>query len=112
MPVAKFSSNIWACKKVGNIEFLGSKAATSNVVRDEIVVTGLTLFCCMALRMNNILSLFGAIMARPGHDDRDVSAAGSEQVAGRNENHEDAVKSTGDMKLSGATATGLEHLSV
>jgi hypothetical protein len=49
LPVAKFSANIWAAKKVGNIEFLGSKA-NSNATRDEIVVTELTLFYCMLLR--------------------------------------------------------------
>ncbi|KAF2178158.1 hypothetical protein K469DRAFT_456224, partial [Zopfia rhizophila CBS 207.26] len=65
MPVAKFSANAWAVKKVGNIEFLGSKAATSDAVRDEIVVTGLTLFYCMVLRSSSILSFFGAIFSRP-----------------------------------------------
>ena len=64
-PVARFSANIWAVKKVGNIEFLGPKA-TSLAVRDEIVVTGLTLFYCMILRTSSILSFFGAIFARPG----------------------------------------------
>ena len=63
--VAKFSSNAWAVKKLGAIEFLGPKA-TSAAVRDEIVVTGLTLFYCMTLRSNNVLSLFGAIFAKPG----------------------------------------------
>ena len=65
MPVAKFSANIWALQKVGNIEFLGDKA-DSKEAREEIVVTGLTLFYCMCLRTNNILNLFGAIFSRPG----------------------------------------------
>jgi hypothetical protein len=39
IPVAKFSANLWAIKKVGRIEFLGLKA-DSDAVRDEIVVTG------------------------------------------------------------------------
>ena len=60
MPVAKFTACLWAMKKVGKIEFLGPKA-DSDAVRDEIVVTGLTLLYCMLLRTNSILSLFGAV---------------------------------------------------
>jgi hypothetical protein len=67
VPVARFSANVWAIKKVGKIEFLGPKA-DSDAVRDEIVVTGLTLFYCMLLRANNIFAFFGAIFSRPGHD--------------------------------------------
>ena len=70
-PVARFAANIWAVKKIGNIEFLGPKA-NSPAVRDEIVVTGLTLFYCMLLRTQNIFSLFGAMFATPGHVDKDV----------------------------------------
>ncbi|KAL8856957.1 MAG: hypothetical protein Q9178_006452 [Gyalolechia marmorata] len=65
MPVAKFSANWWAIKNTASIEFLGPKA-TSEAARDEIVVTGLTLFNCMVLRVNNLGSLFGAVFARPG----------------------------------------------
>lgn len=79
MPVAKFSANIWAVRKLGNIEFLGSKAA-SDAVRQEIVVMGLTLFYLMLFRMNNILSFFGAIFSRPGRDDKDVPTGVSKQV--------------------------------
>ncbi|KAL8682711.1 MAG: hypothetical protein Q9224_006751, partial [Gallowayella concinna] len=65
MPVAKFSANWWSLKKIGKIEFLGPKA-NSTALRDEIVVTGLTLLYCMLLRTNSLLSFFGAIFARPG----------------------------------------------
>ena len=67
MPVAKFSANAWAIKKVGKIEFPGPKA-DSDAVRDEIVVTGLMLFYCMLFRASNIFAFFGAIFSRPGHD--------------------------------------------
>ncbi|KAG0646622.1 hypothetical protein D0Z07_7488 [Hyphodiscus hymeniophilus] len=70
-PVAKFSANIWATKKIGNIEFLGPKA-NSEALREEIMVTGLTLFYCMVLRMNNIFSLFGAIFSKPGHHEKEA----------------------------------------
>ncbi|KAH7372139.1 hypothetical protein BKA64DRAFT_586944 [Cadophora sp. MPI-SDFR-AT-0126] len=60
-PVAKFAANMWGVKKVGNIEFLGEKTATSEAAREEIVIMGMTLFSCMMLRMNNFFSLFGMI---------------------------------------------------
>ena len=64
-PVAKFSANFWSFTKIGKIEFLGPNAG-SEAVRDEIVVTGLTLAYCMVLRTTNLVSFFGAIFARPG----------------------------------------------
>jgi hypothetical protein len=77
IPVAKFSAHVWALKKLGNIEFLGPKAV-SDAARDEIVITGTTLFYCMLLRSTNILSLFGAMFHRPGHDDKEISKIGSD----------------------------------
>ncbi|EEH36027.2 hypothetical protein PAAG_00350 [Paracoccidioides lutzii Pb01] len=78
MPLAKFSANAWSLKKVGNITLIGSNIAAatgsdtiSDAVREEIVVTGLTLFYCMVLRSTSILSFFGAIFSRPGHDERE-----------------------------------------
>ncbi|ERF73981.1 hypothetical protein EPUS_03795 [Endocarpon pusillum Z07020] len=67
LPVAKFTAYLWAMKQMGKIEFLGPHA-DSDAVRDEIVVTGLTLLYCMLLRTNSILSFFGAVFSRPGHD--------------------------------------------
>jgi hypothetical protein len=64
-PVAKLSVNIWAIRKLGSFEFMGPKA-DSVELREEILVTGLTLFYCMFLRCNSILSLVGAVFARPG----------------------------------------------
>ncbi|KAL5325315.1 hypothetical protein ACEPPN_006440 [Leptodophora sp. 'Broadleaf-Isolate-01'] len=61
MPVARFAANVWAVKKVGNIEFLGERTAMSEAAREEIIITGITLFSCMMLRMNNILNLFGMV---------------------------------------------------
>ncbi|KAI4191160.1 MAG: hypothetical protein L6R41_000297 [Letrouitia leprolyta] len=65
MPVAKFIGNIWGVKRLGYIEFLGPKA-TSAAARDEIVVTGLTLFYTMIIRTYSIFNFFGAIFARTG----------------------------------------------
>lgn len=64
-PVAKYSAKIWGVKKIGNVEFMDDRPLT-DAARDEIVVTGMTLFYCMWLRVNSIFSLFGAIFSRPG----------------------------------------------
>ncbi|RDW57204.1 hypothetical protein BP5796_12654 [Coleophoma crateriformis] len=84
-PVAKVTSNVWALKKISNIEFLGPKAV-STAARDEIVVTGLTLLFCMLLRCNNLLSFFGAIFARPGPLDAEAPAK-KEMIATGHDDH-------------------------
>lgn len=96
MPVAKFSSNVWALKKLGNIEFLGSKA-TSKAARDEIVVVGMTLYFCMLLRTNNILSVVGSIFARTGPIKNDA-ATELQQVDGQ---HDKGVRSTSQQEVVG-----------
>lgn len=80
MPVAKFSCNMWALKKLGNIEFVGGGKEMSTDARDEIVVLGLTLFYCMTVRTTSIFSLFGAIFAKPGPltDGKDGGGGGSQ----------------------------------
>lgn len=65
-PVARFSSNVWAVKKLGFIEFMSDKA-NDPAAREEIVVIGLTIYYTMLLRMNNIFQLFGAAFAKPGY---------------------------------------------
>ncbi|TVY71257.1 hypothetical protein LSUE1_G007152 [Lachnellula suecica] len=77
-PVAKFSANIWALRKLGNIEFMGPKALNSAAAREEILVMGMTLYYCMAMRMNNPLSLLGAVFSSPGQLEKDKSTSGSE----------------------------------
>lgn len=77
MPVTRFVANVWAVKTVGRIEFLGSRAG-SEALRDGIVVTGLTLIYCMALRSASLLSFFGVFFASPGYDKKDKSVYGSE----------------------------------
>lgn len=60
-PVARFSANMWAVKKVGKIEMLGPKALDV-AARDEIVVVGFTLYYCMVIRVNNPLNLLGSAL--------------------------------------------------
>ncbi|KAK2788896.1 hypothetical protein FQN51_002849 [Onygenales sp. PD_10] len=79
IPVAKFSANPWALKKMANITYMGASVANggtvSDAMRDEIAVTGLTLYTCMAIRINSPLSFIGAIIARPGP----IDAAAAEE---------------------------------
>ena len=82
-------------KKVGEIEFLETRAGSSDAIREEIVVTGLTLFYCMVLRSNSMLSLFGAIFSRPG-----PQKAISEQILG----HEHTEEQPDDKNRSSNTA--------
>ncbi|KAF9775704.1 hypothetical protein IL306_006164 [Fusarium sp. DS 682] len=70
--VAKFSANSWSLNSVGNVEFLGPKA-NDPAAREEILVTGMTLFYQMLLRSTNFLSLGGAIFARPGPLDKEAA---------------------------------------
>ncbi|KAL4919655.1 hypothetical protein BDW62DRAFT_178775, partial [Aspergillus aurantiobrunneus] len=64
-PLAKYSARLWGLKKIGIIEFMDDRELT-DAARDEIVVTGMTLFYCMYLRVNSIFSLFGAVFSKPG----------------------------------------------
>lgn len=66
LPVAKFSANWWALKAVGKFEFKNKKEDLSEEQRDEIVVTGMTVFYLMMTRMNNPFHLVGAAIAKPG----------------------------------------------
>lgn len=79
MPVARFMTRVWALKNYGRIEFMGPRAG-SEALRDEIVVTGLTLVYCMALRSASILSFFGAFFASPGHDKKGQSIERSDSA--------------------------------
>lgn len=44
--VARYSTNVWALKKIGLIEFVGPKA-DSQAVRDEVMITVCTIYYCM-----------------------------------------------------------------
>lgn len=63
IPVAKFTANVWALKKVAKIEVMGPKAFDTAAL-DEIVTIGMTLYYCMSLRVNNPLNLVGSAFMR------------------------------------------------
>ncbi|KAJ5649487.1 uncharacterized protein N7484_003210 [Penicillium longicatenatum] len=67
MPVAKFTANLWGVKKIGKIELMGPSSHEEGV-RDEMLITGMTLAYCMVLRTSNIFNLLGSVFADPAHD--------------------------------------------
>ncbi|KAI4615378.1 uncharacterized protein J4E87_009271 [Alternaria ethzedia] len=64
--IAKFGVNLWAMKQVGNFYFEETEDEVTEALRDEVVVTGLTLLYLMMTRMNNPIHLLGAAFAKPG----------------------------------------------
>jgi hypothetical protein len=68
--VAKFAANVWALKRIGVIELIG-KAASNEEVREEVVVTGMTLLYCMMLRANSLPNLAGSLFIKPGSASKD-----------------------------------------
>ncbi|KAJ5815571.1 hypothetical protein N7474_007348 [Penicillium riverlandense] len=78
-PVARWSMNIWATKKIGKFEFLGPKAG-DEAVHDEIVVTGLTLFWSIALRSTHIGNFIATFFAHPGPLEKPVRTEDEESV--------------------------------
>ena len=78
-PVAKFNPKYLGMRNIATIEFLGPKA-DDPLARDEVVVTGLTLYMCMCYRVSNIVPLVGALTARPGKDYKVTAAQGGEDL--------------------------------
>lgn len=66
LPVAKFSANTMSLRNVGYIEFFNPEVLRNEPFREEIMVVGMTLMYTMALRTSSVLSLFGAIISKPG----------------------------------------------
>ena len=64
LPVARVKANVWALKALGTIEFLGD--SMSQDLREEIIVTGITLYLCMGYIISSPLSLLGAAVSKTG----------------------------------------------
>jgi hypothetical protein len=62
-PVARFHSNIWAVSKLGFLEFMGDYSAET---KEEICITGCSVYYNTLLRMNNLFQFFGALGAKTG----------------------------------------------
>lgn len=97
-PVARFSSNVWAVRKLGFIEFMGEKAEDPKA-REELVVVGLTIYYTMLARMNNIFQLFGAVASKPGYPKNE-----KEQEDGREMDTFEAVASGRGVDVDAKTA--------
>lgn len=54
---------MWAVKKLGLIEFMHDYPART---KEEICITGSSIYYNLLLRMNNVFQLFGAIGAKTG----------------------------------------------
>ncbi|KAJ5641675.1 hypothetical protein N7490_005675 [Penicillium lividum] len=64
MPISKFAARLWGMKKIGQIELM-SPLSHEEVLRNEMLITVMTLAYCMVVR---IFSLLGSIFGDPGHD--------------------------------------------
>lgn len=62
-PVARFHSNIWAVTKLGFLEFMGDYSAET---KEEILITGCSVYYNTLLRMNNVFQVFGAVGGKVG----------------------------------------------
>ena len=62
-PVARFHSNIWAVSKLGFLEFMGDYSAET---KEEICITGCSVYYNTLLRMNNVFQVFGAVGRKVG----------------------------------------------
>lgn len=65
--VARFNPRYLGVRKLATFEMFGAKAWDSLAV-EEVLITGFTLYICMAYRMSNIVPFVGAAVARPGKD--------------------------------------------
>lgn len=70
-PVARFHSNIWCVSKLGFLEFMGDY---SEETKEEICITGCSVYYNTLLRMNNVFQVFGAIGAKTGPIKTDTNA--------------------------------------
>jgi hypothetical protein len=66
---------LWALKQVGNFYFEKRENGLPESLRDEVVITGLTLLYVMTTRMNNPVHLLGAAFAKPGKAEGDGAQA-------------------------------------
>lgn len=67
LPLARFTANAFGLKHLATIEFTGP-VANSQLFQEEIMVTGVTLAYCAALRFSSISGVAGALASDPGHD--------------------------------------------
>ena len=79
--VARFSTRVWALKRIGVIEFVGPKAESLEA-RREILVTGTLLHHTMLTRVNNPLNLMYSICGKAGPIQKEEGVQGVRGVEG------------------------------
>jgi len=97
-PVARIRSNVWAYKHIGIIEFMGD---FSQLAKEEICITGCTVYLNFIQRANNIFQIFGAIGAKTGPldaNDADIPTQ-SNPIQKIDSRSEVATISTGDTTI-------------
>ena len=67
LPIARVNVNVWALQTLASIEFLDTRVDDMcQEMREEIIVTGATLYLCIWYRMSNPLPLIGAVFSPVG----------------------------------------------
>lgn len=89
--VARFRSNVWAVTKIGLIEFMGNY---SDKTKEEIVITGVTVYYNMLSRMNSLLQVGGAIFAKTGPLDAHSGEEPTQSASGPESSAAAAPKAT------------------
>ncbi|KAJ5171971.1 hypothetical protein N7492_004564 [Penicillium capsulatum] len=67
MPLARFTANTFGLKHLATIEFTGP-VANSQLFQEEIMVTGVTLAYCAAVRFSSLSGVVNSLASDPGHD--------------------------------------------
>ena len=72
-PIAKFQSNLWFVRKVGLFDFY-NPCEDSLALKEELLVIALTMYNQMIIRINNPLSLIGAMASPHPFGEKDKAA--------------------------------------
>jgi hypothetical protein len=73
-PMARFRSSLWAVTKLGFLEFMGDYSAE---IKEEILITGFSVYYNTLWRANNFFQLFGAIGGKVGPIETDTDSTTS-----------------------------------
>ena len=95
-PVARFHSNIWAVRKLGFLEFMGDYSAET---KEEICITGCSVYYNTLIRMNNIFQIAGAIGGKVGPIDQTATGSTTSTKDSQLEDH--PIKSSSADTLAG-----------
>ena len=72
--MAKFTGKMWHARKFSELELVGEKANTA-AARDEVLVTGLSIYYQAAVRSSNWMNLVGSAFYRKEKHDAELVEA-------------------------------------